>query len=145
MPFEVRSETLRIKDKTAEGGFREQVLKVRHTKRGPVISDHPGLGPKGDKLLVLRSTDAEVLAPVIGIEGLLTAPDAAAFDRELQKIDLLMFNFVFADDRGSIAHRASGRGAHPRRRGRQRTARAAARMAATTGPASSPRTACPAC
>ncbi len=108
VPFEVRSETLRIKDKTAEGGFREQVLKVRHTKRGPVISDHPGLGPKGDKLLVLRSTDAEVLAPVIGIEGLLTAPDAAAFDRELQKIDLLMFNFVFADDRGSIAHRATG-------------------------------------
>ena len=57
---------------------------------------------------MLRSTDAEVLAPVIGIEGLLTAPDAAAFDRELQKIDLMMFNFVFADDQGSIAHRATG-------------------------------------
>jgi penicillin amidase len=108
VPFELVTETVRIKDKAAPGGFREQVLKIRYTKRGPVISDHAGLGPKGDKLLVLRSTDAEVLAPVTGIEGLLIAPDAAAFDREVQKIDLMMFNFVFADDQGSIAHRASG-------------------------------------
>ena len=107
-PFDIVSETIRIKDKAAPNGVREQVLKVRYTQRGPVISDHSGLGPKGDKLLVLRSTDAEVLAPVIGNEGLLTAPDAAAFDREVQKIDLMMFNFVFADDQGNIAHRASG-------------------------------------
>jgi penicillin amidase len=108
VPFEIVNETIRIKDKAAEGGYREQALKVRYTKRGPVISDHPGMGPKGDKLLVLRSTDAEVLAPAIGIEGLLTAPNAAAFDREVQKIDLMMFNFVFADDQGAIGHRASG-------------------------------------
>ena len=38
----------------------------------------------------------------------MTAPNAAAFDREVQKIDLMMFNFVFADDEGAIAHRASG-------------------------------------
>lgn len=108
VPFLVVTETIRIKDKSAPGGFREQELKVRYSKRGPIISDHAGLGPKGDKLLALRSTDAEVLAPKIGNEGLLTAPDAAAFDHEVQKIDLMMFNFVFADDQGSIAHRASG-------------------------------------
>ncbi|MCX7176398.1 MAG: penicillin acylase family protein [Proteobacteria bacterium] len=108
LPFEVVTESIRIKDKAAEGGFREHPLKLRYTKHGPVITDHPGLWPKGDKLLVLRSTDAEVLAPVTGIEGLLTAADAAAFDREVQKIDLMMFNFVFADDQGTIAHRATG-------------------------------------
>ncbi len=108
VPFEVVTETLRIKDKAAEGGFRDHVLKIRYTKHGPVVSDHPGMGPKSDKVLVLRSTDAEVLAPAIGIEGLLTAPDAAAFDREVQKIDLMMFNFVFADDQGNIGHRATG-------------------------------------
>ncbi len=106
--FEVLTESIRVKDKDAAGGFREHPLTLRFTRRGPVISDHPGLGPKGDKVLVLRSTDAEVLAPAIGIEGLLTAPDAAAFDREVQKIDLMMFNFVFADDQGAIGHRASG-------------------------------------
>jgi penicillin G amidase len=108
VPFEVVTENIKIKDKAAEGGFREQALKIRYTKRGPVISDHAGMGPKGDKLLVLRSTDAEVLGPITGIEGLLTAPNAAAFDKEVQKIDLMMFNFVFADDQGTIAHRASG-------------------------------------
>ena len=107
-PFTVVDETIRIKDKAAPGGVREQPLRIRYTVRGPVISDHPGLGSGGDKVLVLRSTDAEVLGPVIGIEGLLTAPDAAAFDREVQKIDLMMFNFVFGDDQGVIAPRATG-------------------------------------
>ena len=108
VPFDVVTESIRVKDKSADGGFREHALTVRFTRRGPVISDHAGLGPKGDKLLVLRSTDAEVLGPVLGIEGLLSAPDAAAFDREVQKMDLMMFNFVYADDQGNIGHRASG-------------------------------------
>ena len=108
VPFDVIAETIRVKDGAAAGGYREQPLTIRFTRRGPVISDHPGLGPEGDKVVVLRSTDAEVLAPALGIEGLLTAPNAAAFDREVQKIDLMMFNFVFADDEGAIAQRASG-------------------------------------
>ncbi len=108
VPFAVITETIRVKDGAAAGGYREHALTIRSTRRGPVISDHPGLGPEGNKVVVLRSTDAEVLAPIVGIEGLLTAPNAAAFDREVQKIDLLMFNFVFADDDGTIAHRASG-------------------------------------
>ena len=78
-PFTVVEEKIRIKDKAAPGGVREQPLRIRYTVRGPVISDHPGLGSGGDKVLVLRLTDAEVLGPVIGIEGLLGAPNAAAF------------------------------------------------------------------
>ena len=108
VPFKVVTETIRIKDKSAPGGMREQELKIRYTKRGPIVSDHAGLGTHGDKMLALRTTDAEVLSPQMGIEGLLTAKDAADFDRAVQKIDLLLFNFVFADDKGNIAHRASG-------------------------------------
>lgn len=108
VPFTVINESIRIKDKSAPGGFREQALEIRYTKRGPVITDHAGLGPTGDKLLVLRSTDAEVLKPQIGIEGMLTAASAKDFDKEVQKIDLMMFNFVFGDDQGAIAHRATG-------------------------------------
>lgn len=108
VPFTVINETIRIKDRHAPAGFREQNLKIRFTKRGPVVTDHPGLGPQGDKLLVLRSTDAEVLTPQIGIEGMLTAANAKDFDKEIQKIDLMMFNFVFGDDQGTIAHRATG-------------------------------------
>jgi penicillin amidase len=108
VPFDVVTETIAVKDSDTPGGHRDHVLKVRYTRRGPVISDHRALGPDGDKLVVLRSTDAEVLAPALGIEGLLTAPNAEAFDQEVQKIDLMMFNFVFADDQGNIGHRATG-------------------------------------
>ena len=58
-----------MKDGAAAGGHRDQVLKIRYTRRGPVISDHPGLGPDGDKVVVLRSTDAEVLAPATRNRG----------------------------------------------------------------------------
>jgi penicillin amidase len=116
VPFEVVTETIRVKDGDAPGGFRDERLRIRSTKRGPVISDHRALGPAGDRVLVLRSTEAEVLAPKIGIEGFLGVSDAAAFDREVQKIDLMMFNFVFADDAGAIGFRASG--AVPIRAGR---------------------------
>ena len=44
------------------GGLREQPLRIRYTVHGPVISDHPGLGTGGDKILALRSTDAETRA-----------------------------------------------------------------------------------
>ena len=108
VPFGLINEVIRVKDSGAPSGLRDHALTIRTTRRGPVISDHKGLGPEGDQLLVLRSTDAEVFAPQLGIEGLLTAPNAAAFDAEVQKIDLMMFNFVYADDAGAIGHRASG-------------------------------------
>ena len=108
VPFDVIDETIRVKDAQAPDGHREHRLRIRFTKRGPVVSDHAGLDPGGDRVLVLRSTDAEVLGPVLGHEGLLAAGDAAAFDREVQKIDLMMFNFVFGDADGNIGHRATG-------------------------------------
>lgn len=108
LPFEEVEEVILVRDAEVPGGLREHPLLLRYTRRGPVISDHAGIGPGGNHLLVLRSTSAEVHGPRLGIEGLLTAADAAAFDREVQKIDLMMFNFVFADDQGNIGHRASG-------------------------------------
>jgi penicillin amidase len=38
LPFEVITETLKIKDKGAPGGFREEKIAIRLTKRGPVVS-----------------------------------------------------------------------------------------------------------
>lgn len=108
VPFATKAETIRIKDKAAPGGVREHALTVRFTRRGPVVTDHEGLGPKGQHVLSLRTTANELRPPVLGVEGLLTAPDAQAFDREVQKMDLMLFNFVFGDDQGNIGHRASG-------------------------------------
>lgn len=107
-PFEVVREIIRVKDKAAPGGFREETLEVRRTARGPVISEAP-LGPARDRVLVLRTAAAELPGGEIGIDRLLVAQDAAAVDRAVQDIDVMYFNFVFADKAGVIGHRASGR------------------------------------
>jgi penicillin amidase len=133
VPFEVVTETIRH-----QGQGRARRLPRRRRSRcatrsaAPSSPTTPGLGPKGDKLLVLRSTDAEVLAPVHRhrrpADG---ARRGKAFDREVQKMDLMMFNFVFGDDQGAIAHRATGAvpiragadGGFPRLRRRRRQRR----------------------
>jgi penicillin amidase len=107
-PFETTVEVIRVKDDRAPGGMREEQLTVRRTVRGPIVSDKP-LGPQGDRLLSLRTMTAEVPGGDIGIDRLLVARDAAEVDRAVQQMDVLYFNFVFADKAGAIGHRASGR------------------------------------
>jgi penicillin amidase len=120
-PFETTVETIRVKDSSAPGGFREETLTIRRTVRGPVVSG-PGLGKDGDKLLSLRTAAAEVTGGDLGFDRLLTAKSAAEVDRAVQAIDVMYFNFVFGDKAGAIGHRASGRvpvrasghGVHPK-------------------------------
>lgn len=107
-PFEIREETLRIKDDTAEGGFREETMTIRHTVRGPIISEQP-LGPNGDRLLSLRLAAAEVTGTEIGLDRLLVAHSAADVDAAVQQMDVFYFNYVFGDKDGVIGHRATGR------------------------------------
>src|SRR5690606_2536824 len=106
--FEIREETLRIKDDTAEGGFREETMTIRHTVRGPKIRDQP-LGPNGDRLLSLRLAAAEVTGTEIGLDRLLVAHSAADVDAAVQQMDVFYFNYVFGDKDGVIGHRATGR------------------------------------
>jgi len=120
-PFQVINEVIRIRDKDAPGGFREETLRVRATVRGPIVSG-PVFGADGDKLLSLRMASAELPGGGIGIDQLLTARNAADVDRAVQAIDVMYFNFVFADKAGAIGLRASGRvpvrasqqGSHPK-------------------------------
>ena len=106
-PFERFDETIRIKDDSVPSGYRNHRLTIRKTRRGPVISDH-GLGPGKDRVMTLKWSASEVLRPEIGIDRLLMARNAREADRAIQKMDLLLFNFVFADVDGNIGRRASG-------------------------------------
>ena len=106
-PFEKVEETIRIKDDSVPSGYRNHKLAVRKTRRGPVISDH-GLGPGRDRVLTLRWSASEVQRPEIGIDQLLLARNAREADQAIQKMDLLLFNFAFADVDGNIGRRASG-------------------------------------
>lgn len=108
VPFEMRTETLRIKDKNSDGGFREQPLEIRSTRRGPVISDH-GLVDLGERIVSLRWSAAEAFGPDVGFDRLLFARSAREVDDAVQQMDIHMFNFVFADAAGNFGRRASGR------------------------------------
>ena len=120
-PFQVIEEVIRIKDKDAPGGFREETMRIRATARGPIVSG-PVLGYEGDTLLSLRMAAAELPGGGIGIDRLLTARSAADVDRAAQAMDVIYFNYVFVDKAGAIGHRATGRvpvrasgqGSHPK-------------------------------
>ncbi|MFO1331462.1 MAG: penicillin acylase family protein [Rubrivivax sp.] len=120
-PFQIIDEVIRVKDKDAPGGFREEKMRIRATVRGPVISG-PVFGYDGEAVLSLRMASAELPAGGIGVDQLLTARSIADVDRAAQAMDVIYFNYVFADTAGGIGHRATGRvpvraskqGSHPK-------------------------------
>ncbi len=108
LPFEIITEKLRIKDKRAKGGFREETVKIRRTKRGPVVSDiFPAL--KGSKVFSLRWSAFESMGPALGFLGLLKARDVSQAREALRHLNAIMLNFVLADTGGNIAWQTSGR------------------------------------
>ncbi len=107
-PFQVIEEVIRIKDKDAPGGMREERMKIRATVRGPIITG-PIFGYEGETLLSLRMASAELPRGGLGFDQLLTARNVAEVDRAAQAIDVTYFNYVFVDKAGGIGHRATGR------------------------------------
>lgn len=120
-PFQIIDETIRIKDKNAPGGFREEKMRIRATRRGPIVSG-PIFNYDGEHLLSLRMASAELPGGGVGIDQLLNARNIADVDRAAQAMDVIYFNYVFVDKAGGVGHRATGRvpvrasmqGSHPK-------------------------------
>jgi penicillin amidase len=108
IPFKVIEETLAIKDKKAPGGFKKQKIKIRLTKRGPVIS---GIFPKfkTDQVLSLRWSLVESMGPKMGFDDLIKAKSVTDIREALRNVHFLMLNFTFADTEGNIGWQVSGR------------------------------------
>ncbi len=108
IPFKVIEETLTIKDKKAPGGFKEQKIKIRLTKRGPVIS---GIfsNLKTDKVLSLRWSLVENMGIKMGLAEMLQAKSVTGLREALKQVDYLMLNFTFADAGGNIGWQVSGK------------------------------------
>jgi penicillin amidase len=108
IPFKVFEETLAIKDKKAPGGFKKQKIKIRLTKRGPVIS---GIFPKfkTDQVLSLRWSLVESMGPKMGFDDLIKAKSVTDIREALRNVHFLMLNFTFADTEGNIGWQVSGR------------------------------------
>jgi penicillin amidase len=108
VPFEVIEETLKIKDKTAAGGFREEKIKIRLTGRGPVISGIvPGL--KTDKVISVRWSSFEAMEPSIGFDRLLACRTVTEVRQALKHVNQIALNIVFADSRGNIGWQTTGK------------------------------------
>ncbi len=108
LPFEVIEEALKIKDKAVPDGFRKETIKIRCTKRGPVISSvMPGL--KTDKVMTVRWSGFEAMAPTIGFEQLQEARTVTEIRQALRDVNQVPLNFVFADSEGNFGWQTTGR------------------------------------
>lgn len=100
-PFAVRPETIRVR-----GREDPVVQRVRSTTRGPVITDAvDGL----DAPLSARWVPAETVGELRGLLGMNRAHSAAAFDSAVRDFSSPHQNVVFADSRGNVGYRLSGR------------------------------------
>lgn len=107
LPFDIISESLKIKDKKAEGGFKHKEITIRLTRRGPVISEvMPGF--ETDKVITMRWAPYETMGPDIGFDRILTAKNVWEAREAIRSVNFIMLNFVFADKEGNIGHQASG-------------------------------------
>jgi len=101
-------ETLAIKDKDSPQGVRKEKIKIKLTRRGPVISRVlPGL--KTDKVITIRWSAFETMEPSIGLERVLTATSVKDIREALSHVNFIMLNFVFADIEGNIGWHVSGK------------------------------------
>jgi penicillin amidase len=108
IPFEVIEETLKIKDKSAADGFRTEKIKIRLTRRGPVISgDMPGL--QTDKVISMRWSSFEAQAPSIGFERLMECHTVSEVRQALKDVNQIALNYVVADTEGNVAWSTTGK------------------------------------
>jgi penicillin amidase len=108
IPFHVISETLKIKDKSIDSGFREEVVKVRLSRRGPVISGV--LKPlETQKVVTMRWAPFETMQPSLGIDFLLKAKSTDDIRDSLRSTTVAHFNIIFADIKGNLGWQATGR------------------------------------
>jgi penicillin G amidase len=107
LPFQIIEETLVIKDKNAPQGFREEKVKIRLTRRGPVVSGVLS-SLKTDKVVTLRFAPFEIMDPCVGLHLFLTARSVEETARALEHFNIICLNFVFADREGNIGWHVSG-------------------------------------
>lgn len=108
VPFHIITETLKIRDKEAPNGYRTEELRIRFTRRGPVVSGVlPGLG--SHRVITLRWAASETMEPSIGLEAALTAKSVADLRTALKSLNFIVLNWVFADSAGNTGWHVSGK------------------------------------
>ncbi len=108
IPFTKITETLKVRDKNSEGGFREETVTVELTRRGPVISGVMK-GFDTEKVVSLRFAPFENMSPDISINEILVAQSVNDLRKALSKLTFVMANFVCGDTEGNICLQTTGK------------------------------------
>ena len=108
LPFSVLKERIRIKDSKAAGGFGEEEIVIRLTRRGPVVS---GLlkGLDTANVITMRWSPFETMEPSLGLDRVIQARSVADIRDNLRHVTTTMLNFVFADMDGHFGWQTTGR------------------------------------
>ena len=107
LPLSIREEVMLIKDDDAEGGFRQQTLRIRSTSRGPLISDL-GITVSNNHAISLRWATVDALSDSLGMEELLFSKNIDEA-REALKKTATPLSYVIVDSAGDIARISTGR------------------------------------
>ena len=103
-PFEIIEQTLRIKDGDS---VREELLRVKLTRRGPVIS---GVlkGLETDRVMTVRWSAFESMAPSFGLPELTRARNVREAAAAWRKMNMVVLNLAFVDTQGGFSRGLSG-------------------------------------
>jgi len=102
LPFVKKKEIIQVKDD------EDVEIEVRSTVRGPIISDFDVFGILTSEVVSFCWSSAISESPSLGIEQFLQAKNKDDFSKAIENIDLMFFNFVYADVHGNIAHQSTG-------------------------------------
>lgn len=101
VPF--RQRTVSLKVKQGDGSIREQSLTLKYARQGPVIT-----GKNGEACAVRIAGMADRPHLMLQWHEMGKAANRAQFEAALQRMQLPMFNVVYADDAGNISYLFAG-------------------------------------
>ncbi|MFM2060619.1 MAG: hypothetical protein RLZZ507_289 [Cyanobacteriota bacterium] len=100
LPFQTNNFFLKVKQKN--GSFREQLLTIKNSIHGPVISE------KNSKAVALRVVGQDRPGILEQWWDMSKAQNLTAFEKVVQRLQLPMFTIMYADQEGHIMHLFNG-------------------------------------
>ncbi|MBD2690482.1 acylase [Anabaena catenula] len=100
LPFKTTNFLLKVKQKN--GSFQEQILSVKNSIHGPVVSE------KNGKAVALRVVGQESTGILEQWWDMAKSQNLTAFEKAVQRLQLPMFTIIYADREGHIMHLFNG-------------------------------------
>ena len=100
LPFQTTAFSLKIKQKN--GSLREQLLTIKNSIHGPVISK------KNGKAVALRVVGQDSAGILEQWWDMAKSQNLSTFEKAVQKLQLPMFTIIYADREGHIMHLFNG-------------------------------------